>query len=187
MDTPAETGPRIADEDSGESEPPSRLLLEAVVERGEWSAAGDLDLLVSAVARALSDEPEIADRFAMAASACVAFTDDAEVQRLNRRFRGQDKPTNVLSFPAAPQPPGMAAPDDPRHLGDVVLAAGTVTAEAHGLRIPVRDHVQHLIVHGVLHLLGHDHETDTDAEMMEALETRLLATLGVADPYRSNE
>jgi probable rRNA maturation factor len=163
------------------------LSLETVVEQGDWSAIGEPELLVTRVAAVLSRAPDVADRFGRAASACVAFSSDAEVQALNKRYRSKDKPTNVLSFPAPPLPPGMPDDDEPRHLGDVVLAAETVAAEAHALGIPVADHVQHLVVHGVLHLIGHDHETDAEAEAMEALETRLLATLGVADPYRSNE
>jgi probable rRNA maturation factor len=119
----------------------------------------------------------------------VAFllTDDAEVRRLNRRYRGKNKPTNVLSFPATPDDriaaretiPGMA-----RHLGDVALALETVRREAKEQGKSVRSHVSHLAVHGVLHLIGHDHQNDTEAEAMEALETRILAGLGIADPYR---
>ncbi len=93
----------------------------------------------------------------------------------------------MLSFPAPEPPPGVLAPDEPLPLGDIVLAAETVAAEAREAGIPFEHHVQHLVVHGVLHLLGHDHESDMEAEVMEALETRILAVLGVPDPYRSNE
>jgi probable rRNA maturation factor len=187
MDTPADIGPRTADEDSCESEPPPRLSLDTVVEQGDWSAIGEPALLVDCVAKALASEPSVAERLSPGATACVAFTSDAEVQALNRRYRAKDKPTNVLSFPAPREAPGMPDTGDPHHLGDVVLAAETVAAEARELAIPLPHHVQHLVVHGVLHLVGYDHETDAEAEAMEALETRLLATLGVADPYRSNE
>ena len=105
----------------------------------------------------------------------VLLTDDAAVHELNARFRGKDKPTNVLSFPA----PETARP----HLGDLVLASGVCIAEAAEQGKTVGDHLSHLVVHGVLHLLGHDHEADEEAETMEAHERAVLATLGVADPY----
>ena len=105
----------------------------------------------------------------------VLLTDDAAVQDLNQRFRGKDGPTNVLSFPA----PETARP----HLGDLVLASGVCIAEAAEQGKTVADHLSHLVVHGVLHLLGHDHEDDGEAEAMEARERVILATLGVADPY----
>ena len=114
----------------------------------------------------------------------VLLTDDATVHGLNRQYRGQDKPTNVLSFAAldaSPPPPAYG----PLLLGDVVIAYETTAAEAarDGKTIP--QHLSHLVVHGVLHLLGHEHENDAEAEAMEALETALLATLGIADPYAS--
>ena len=101
------------------------------------------------------------------------------LRALNARFRGIDRPTNVLSFPAAePGRPGKA-----RALGDIALAFETLEREAAELAIPLADHYRHLIAHGFLHLIGYDHETDTEAERMEALETRILARLGAADPY----
>lgn len=118
----------------------------------------------------------------------VAFllTDDAEIRRLNRQYRGKDKPTNVLSFPAMPEdrPAGPSIRGVPRHLGDIALALETVRREAEEQGKTVRSHVSHLAVHGVLHLIGHDHENDAEAEAMEALERRILAGLGIADPYR---
>jgi probable rRNA maturation factor len=110
-------------------------------------------------------------------SLCLA--DDATLRALNARFRGIDRPTNVLSFPAAePGHPGEA-----RALGDIALAFETLEREAAELAIPLADHYRHLIAHGFLHLIGYDHETDTEAERMEALETRILARLGAGDPY----
>jgi len=105
----------------------------------------------------------------------VLLTDDAAVQRLNAQFRGKDAPTNVLSFPA---PPGLAD-----HLGDVCLAYETCAREAAEQGKTLAAHLQHLTAHGVLHLIGHNHEVDAEAEIMEALERRILAALGVADPY----
>ena len=187
MDTPGDISPTTVDEDGGESEPPQRLSLEVVVEDGDWPDAGALEALLAPVARALGAAPELAGELGHAASACIAFSTDADVRSLNARFRSKDKPTNVLSFPAQALPSDVLGLDEPRPLGDVVLAAETVAAEAHDLGIPISHHVQHLVVHGVLHLLGHDHEADSEADVMEALETRVLATLGVSDPYRSSE
>jgi probable rRNA maturation factor len=103
----------------------------------------------------------------------ILFTDDAHIQRLNRDFRGKDKPTNVLSFP---QPAGPL-------LGDIILAFETVRDEAALAGKALKEHMAHLIVHGFLHLIGYDHETDEEAEEMEALERAALARIGIADPY----
>lgn len=111
----------------------------------------------------------------------VLLADDAAVRTLNRDHRGQDKPTNVLSFPIGAGDGPDAAPT---MLGDVVLACETVVAEAAAQGKSVADHLRHLVVHGVLHLAGHDHEEDAAAERMERLETRILADLGVGDPYQ---
>lgn len=109
----------------------------------------------------------------------IALADDAQVRDANRDWRQSDKPTNVLSFPAnAPYTVGEAS-----FLGDVILAHETIMKEAQELSRPVLDHVTHLVVHGTLHLLGFDHLETAEAEAMEALETRLLAGLGVPDPY----
>nr|WP_246505137.1 rRNA maturation RNase YbeY [Microvirga antarctica] len=110
----------------------------------------------------------------------VLLTDDKAVRVLNKTFRGMDKPTNVLSFPA-PAPPGVTGP---RHLGDIALAYDTLVREAEEESKPLADHFAHLIVHGVLHLLGYDHEVEAEAERMEGLEVKALSTLGIADPYR---
>ncbi len=113
----------------------------------------------------------------------ITLTDDAEQRRLNRDYRGLDRPTNVLSFPAwtstAPAPPDAAV-----LLGDVVLACETVEREAIEQGKPIAGHLSHLVVHGVLHLLGHDHQGAGEAAAMERLETAILAKLGVPDPYR---
>ncbi len=110
----------------------------------------------------------------------IALADDAAVRRLNRTFRGKDRPTNVLSFPADARatPPGA-----PRFLGDIALARQTVMREARDQDKPLAGHLTHLVVHGILHLLGHDHEIDAEAARMEALEVRILAGLGVPNPY----
>jgi probable rRNA maturation factor len=105
----------------------------------------------------------------------VLLTDDAEVATLNAEFRGKATPTNVLSFPS----PAFARP----HLGDVALAYGVCAREAEEQGKPLGNHVMHLVAHGVLHLIGWDHQTDTEADAMEALERKVLAGLGVSDPY----
>ncbi len=131
--------------------------------------------------RALPDVKDIARRAARVASPSgsgetltILLTDDATVRDLNARFRGKDAPTNVLAFPSAP---GGC------HRGDIALAHGVCAREATEQGKTLADHLRHLVIHGVLHLGGHDHETDAEAEVMEAMERRLLARLGVGDPY----
>ncbi|MEQ9812917.1 MAG: rRNA maturation RNase YbeY [Azospirillaceae bacterium] len=116
----------------------------------------------------------------------IVFTGDAEMRTLNNTWRGQDKPTNVLSF-AALEGEQAGACALPLQLGDLVLAYETVAREAEEQSKSLADHATHLIVHGVLHLLGFDHITDGDAERMEALETEILAGLGIADPYADQD
>jgi probable rRNA maturation factor len=117
----------------------------------------------------------------------LVFTDDAEQRRLNHSYRQRDAATNVLSFPnmeEADRGAAAAASAAPRLLGDVVLARETVAREARDQDKRLEDHVAHLLVHGVLHLLGYDHQNNDEAERMEALETAILAEMGIADPYR---
>lgn len=109
----------------------------------------------------------------------VLLAGDAAVRDLNARYRGQDRPTNVLSFPADAE----ALPGEPRLLGDLALAFSTCRREAGEQGKPLAAHLTHLIVHGTLHLLGHDHEVDEEAEAMEERERGLLAGLGLPDPY----
>jgi len=116
----------------------------------------------------------------------VLLADDAEVRRLNAAWRGQDRATNVLSFPTFDRiletAPGHL-PQGPVPLGDVVLALETVRAEAAAADKPLSDHASHLVVHGCLHLLGYDHQNAEDAALMESLERSILGELGIADPY----
>lgn len=114
----------------------------------------------------------------------VLLTDDARMAVFNREWRGQDKATNVLSFPGLDRQELVFLPTGaPVMLGDIVVALETVQREAGVLGIAPADHLSHLVVHGVLHLLGHDHEVDEEALLMEALETELLAELGLPDPH----
>ena len=154
--------------------------IDVAIEDSRWeSVAPDLEaFVIRAVEAGLSVAPD-SPRGALEVS--VLLADDATVQDLNRTWRGKDKPTNVLSFPAAEQPlqPGMARP-----LGDVVLAYDTMLRESAEQSKPLSDHLAHLLVHGTLHLLGQDHETgEAEADAMEALEIAALRTLGVPDPY----
>jgi probable rRNA maturation factor len=118
----------------------------------------------------------------------VSLADDATVRAANRNWRAKDKPTNVLSFPAVVPDKVAGAPfTGPVFLGDVILALETVETEALEQEKSLVDHATHMVVHGVLHLLGFDHMTASDAERMEETERRVLATLGISDPYAGTE
>lgn len=144
-------------------------MIEVEVEDATWTSA-------------VPNAPAVVERAATAAlgtvegNLVILLTTDQVVHQLNQRFRDKDRPTNVLSFPAAES----AFP----HLGDVVLAFDVCTEEAKAQGKSLADHLSHLTVHGVLHLLGRDHEDEREAEEMEAEERSILASLGVADPYR---
>jgi probable rRNA maturation factor len=149
------------------------LRVELIEDDGDWSdladAEGVVDRAASATAQALGHalKPGLVS---------VALSSDAQVAALNERYRGKAKPTNVLSFPA-----GAGAPEG--HLGDIVMARETVAREAQEQGVSLVHHVQHLVVHGILHLVGYDHLTAADAERMEAIEIQILFKLGVANPY----
>nr|WP_202392422.1 rRNA maturation RNase YbeY [Qipengyuania citrea] len=119
-------------------------------------------------------------------TASVLFTSDADVHALNKEWRGKDKPTNVLSFPMLEREDllDLAPEGPPEMLGDIALAAGTCAREAAEKGVPLETHATHLLIHGLLHLAGHDHvDSDAQAEAMEALEIAALAKLGIGDPY----
>lgn len=162
--------------------PESIPSIEIAVEAGGWPAEAELRALAAgavgaavAVLRAAdagrgpSPGPSPTEPLELS----ILFTDDAAIRRLNRDYRGLDKPTNVLSFP---QPSGQL-------LGDIILAFETVEREAALAGKPLRAHMGHLVVHGFLHLVGFDHEDDAEAEEMEALERAALKRMGIADPY----
>lgn len=120
----------------------------------------------------------------MAPEISLVFTNDAEIREINAEWRDKDKATNVLSFPAFPlEPGGMPGP----MLGDIVIARETVEREAADLEKSFEDHLTHLMVHGFLHLFGYDHMETEEAEEMELLETRILALLGLSDPYAGQD
>jgi probable rRNA maturation factor len=163
-------------------------VIEAALINESWGSAVDWDGLVDrAVRQAIAETPFHAVIDAPATiELSVRLTSDCEVQALNRDYRGKDKPTNVLSFPmfAPEQIATLAESDDPEILlGDIALALETCAREAAERNIPLEAHATHLIIHGVLHLLGYDHIEEDEAQAMEAIERVVLRELGLHDPY----
>ena len=158
--------------------------MELEVDIEEPWPAGEWEALADRAAEALAQvAPELVNP---RLSASLLFTSDAEVHALNREWRERDKPTNVLSFPMLERENLLAlSPEGPPELlGDIALAHETCAREAAGKGIPIEHHAAHLVVHGLLHLAGHDHELgEAEAEAMEGLETKALALMGIADPY----
>lgn len=150
------------------------VAVDIAVEDPSWDRIADLRGLVERAAAAALAEAGVGTGESLELS-CLFAGDDA-IRALNAQWRGKDKPTNVLSFPAA-------GPGAGPMLGDVALAWGTVAREAEAEGRRLEDHVAHLVIHGTLHLLGQDHEEEGEAEAMEALETRAMARLGLPDPY----
>lgn len=163
------------------------VIVEAPWPDGDWEKLGQ-----RCVAAALARTPQAGWATGAAAiELAIRLTSDDEVQMLNRQYRGKDKPTNVLSFPMI-QPDLLDAvtqnsDDGEVLLGDIVLAHGVCEREAAERDIGLTDHAAHLIVHGCLHLLGHDHQGDAEAEAMEAIERETLAAIGLHDPYPATE
>ena len=152
----------------------------------------DVTVALETWSTAIADVVDVCQRAAAAALAqnnraaadieiSVLLCDDDTVSRLNSEYRGRAEPTNVLSFPT-----GCADAGPETHLGDVAIAFETVVAEAASSHLAIVDHLTHLVVHGVLHLLGYDHQSTREAEKMEALEVEILDRLGVADPYAAD-
>jgi probable rRNA maturation factor len=160
------------------AEPNSPIDFDLTVEAGDWPEEATLAALVEHAITATF--AELSPARPGSSELGVIFTDDAHIRDLNAGWRGKDKATNVLSFPAFPETKSGPLPP---LLGDIVLAAETVAGEAALEDKPFENHISHLVVHGLLHLLGYDHETDAEAEEMEALERRVLARLAIPDPY----
>ena len=168
---------------STEAPPPCQrtgapVSLELVIEDEGWQAIENLhaavhDSACAALARA--------GHQGKAASLTISLSGDNQVRALNNRWRGRDRPTNVLSFPAAP---GSVDENERAYLGDIIVALGVVQNEAQAQGKPLVTHLCHLVVHGVLHLLGHDHQNDDEAQTMEQMEINAMADLGFPDPYR---
>ena len=173
--------------DRGEPDGGALLQLDGVVQVPDWPNDVTGSAFLAGIAAAIAGKLVLEHREA----AVVAFGDDAAVRVLNARYRGKDAPTNVLSFPAAGPVVGPdfgpaigpGAEGETHPLGDIVLARETVMREAVEQAVDFSHHVTHLIVHGVLHLLGYDHGVDAEAEEMEALEIEILSELGIDNPY----
>ena len=155
-------------------------ILDILVVADCWQAEPQAE---SVIERAITAAAEFVTVDVGESELAVMLTDDAGIRTLNRNWRGIDKPTNVLSFPAL-QPRGARnANDPPRMLGDIAIAFETTRREAGAEQKPFEHHLSHLAVHGFLHLIGHDHEQDQEAETMESLERDILSQLGIPDPY----
>jgi probable rRNA maturation factor len=155
-------------------------LVDLVIEDARWEAGGFDAVAQRAATAVLVAVGRAPGRHELALLMC----DDARIAVLNAEFRGKALPTNVLSWPAfAGEPPEPGAGDEPIFLGDVAMAYETCAREAEAAGVPLGDHAAHLLIHGVLHLLGHDHVGEEEAQAMEEIETKTLATLGIADPY----
>lgn len=142
-----------------------------------WQSEHSLRMLVDRVLEATLHVLEFDD---VDSELSLVFTDDANIRTINAKWRHIDKATNVLSFPAFPMQPGQRPGPI---LGDIVIARETVQREAQEENKSFDDHLSHLIVHGLLHLTGYDHQNDDEAEQMESLERKILASLGISDPY----
>jgi probable rRNA maturation factor len=159
-------------------------ITEVIVVADCWQDEPDAEAVIQ---RAIAAAAETVDADVADAELAVMLTDDSGIRTLNSNWRGVDKPTNVLSFPAL-QPAGGHGDDDaPRMLGDIAIAYQTMRREADDEQKPFDHHLSHLAVHGFLHLIGYDHENDDDAEAMETLEQEILAQLGIPDPYVDRE
>jgi probable rRNA maturation factor len=160
-------------------DPEPALTVDILIESEAWRMLPEAeDIVRRAIAFAATCPHPVLHRNA---ELSVLLCDDKTIARLNAQWRGQQKPTNVLSFPALPLQ--GAVPDERIPLGDIAIAYETLTREAEESRKTVSDHLSHLVVHGFLHLLGYDHHMDDEAEQMERLERDILARIGVADPY----
>ncbi len=155
-----------------------KLALEVEDPRWDDTLPDAANLIEQAVALALTDF----DNAGRTVEVGVRLVDDGTIQALNRDWRGRDKPTNVLSFPLG-DPGPVIDPDFPWLIGDIVMSYDTVTAESVRDSKLLEHHLVHLVVHATLHLIGHEHEDEAEAEFMEAAEVRLLAGLGIPDPY----
>lgn len=161
----------------------SDLLVDLLIEDDRWNGV-DLQACADRALASVVGGLGLSDgAYEVSCLAC----DDARIATLNADFRDKPTPTNVLSWPSVERRPDVAGarpvPAEPGELGDLAIAFETCTHEAQAQGLDVSDHVTHLLVHGMLHLLGYDHETDEDATLMEGLETELLAKMGIADPY----
>lgn len=159
--------------------------VDILVEAGDWRASltAASDVADAAARAALAGERASGPTLELS----ILLTDDAAIAELNSQWRGKSGPTNVLSFPAERDAAHGSPTGAPVLLGDIAVALETLIAEAQDAGIAPEDHLRHLVVHGVLHLCGYDHEKDADADRMESREIEILRTLGVSDPYAAAE
>ncbi len=162
--------------------------VDCVIEDARWEVFG-IEVLAEAAVQAAFDELGLPDQ---GFTLCLMGCDDTRIRELNAAFRAKTTATNVLSWPSeerspaegeVPKLPQAGPADDPNHLGDIAISYDTCAAEALAASKPMPAHVSHLVVHGLLHLLGYDHVREADAAVMEATEVRILARLGLSDPY----
>ncbi len=179
-DTNTSSAPGDADGEIADS--PGRLAVEVQHHADGWQQLTGIEQAINDVVGELARLSVC--QGSLPANATVVLADDAVVRSLNMRFRGKDSATNVLAFPAAPLPVNGERTD--QNLGDVVLAQETVFGEATQYQVAPIHHLQHLVVHGLLHLFGFDHQDDDAAEKMEVLEISVLAELGIANPYSND-
>jgi probable rRNA maturation factor len=164
---------------------PPGVTVDVLCESPLWEAEPGAEAVVR---EAISKAAAATDIGEPAAEVAVLLCDDGTIAALNAQWRGREEATNVLSFPAPPASgPSAPYPSAPVHLGDIAIACETVVREAREQGRTVSQHLAHLAVHGFLHLLGYDHQTDGEAEHMEALEREILATLGISDPYAPHD
>src|ERR1700720_3811399 len=183
----AESAPEAISGRNRNSGPMARFALpitEVLVVADCWQTEPDAEAVIQ---RAVAAAAEAVDAGLGEAELAVMLTDDDGIRTLNGNWRGIDKPTNVLSFPALP-PTGPGGPDDaPRMLGDIAIAYETTRKEADDEQKPFDHHLSHLAVHGFLHLISYDHENDADADAVETLEAEILAQLGIPNPYADRD
>ena len=183
MNSTVEPGADPESSASSEEGEPSRTCTDITIDDDRWlSVAGLIELIPGLVKESL----RAAGLSAEGSTVSIALLSDSEVRSLNKAFRGKDAPTNVLSFPSAMAAHRGGLRGQPLFLGDVALAYETVAIEASAQDKTALHHAAHLVVHGVLHLAGFDHDCDDDAERMETAETAILARFGIPDPYRND-
>ena len=159
-------------------------ITEVLVVADCWQNETDVEAVIE---RAIAVAAEMVDADIGQAELAVMLTDDGGIRTLNKNWRGLDKPTNVLSFPALQLTTERSSQDAPRMLGDIAIAYETTRREADDEQKRFDHHLSHLAIHGFLHLIGYDHEKDQDAETMETLEREILAQLDIPDPYAEPE
>ncbi len=167
----------VADDIDGSDDEPGPSSIALLIAHDAWKTLGDVEHVIRRAHQATAAKVAAVSGRDVA----ILLTSDDAIAALNLQYRGQDKPTNVLSFPAPPSPHAFAGEELP--LGDIAIAYETVMSEAAREAKPPIFHLAHLTVHGLLHLAGFDHDTDAEAECMEAMEREILASIGIPDPY----